>query len=182
MKVLSIDVGVKNLAYCKFDIVDDKVNISSWENVCVTETNCKKLKIEELTDDLMDLLHSSFDDSFEADIVLIENQPMLKNGMMKTVAVMIYTYFNVLKHQFGNVRSIKFISATNKLKCKKNKSEQTKSYKDRKLCSINLARLYVESTFPERLSWFDMNKKKDDISDAMLQGIYYIEHVLKVNF
>jgi len=37
MKLLSIDVGIKNLSFCLFEIADDKTTIVSWDNINLTE-------------------------------------------------------------------------------------------------------------------------------------------------
>jgi hypothetical protein len=188
-RILSIDVGIKNLSYCVLDVEEGKVQVVEWHNVAVTDANCKKIKLEDISDAVLCTLMEKFDDTFVATTVLIENQPMLKNGLMKTVAVIIYTYFNMLKLQYGNVQSVKFLSASNKLKCKKlrdisshsrNVDVEKKTYKDRKKLSIELCRRYVSSVCPHLQEWFNKEKKQDDISDCFLQGVYYIEAVLKV--
>tara|TARA_Y100001970_G_C14249837_1_gene870996 strand:+ start:3872 stop:4648 length:777 start_codon:yes stop_codon:yes gene_type:complete len=42
MKILSFDVGIKNLAYCLFEINDKEVNILKWDiiNLCNTSKKC----------------------------------------------------------------------------------------------------------------------------------------------
>ena len=96
---------------------------------------------------------------------------MLKNGLMKTLSVVIYTYFNMLKLQQGIVNQVSFISATNKLKCKKMTQVPSKVYKDRKKQGIQLAKEYLSG---ERLEWLNAQKKQDDLCDAFLAGMYYL--------
>jgi hypothetical protein len=123
-----------------------------------------------------------FNDDFHADVVLIENQPMLKNGLMKTVAVVIYTYFNMLKLQYGNVTEVRFISATNKLKhiVHGGTSGSKETYKDRKQLSIALARQHIVNVAPDFIDWFEKQSKKDDCSDALNQGLYFVyTHLIK---
>ena len=186
-KILSIDVGLKNLSFCHFvcggDIrSEEAIKIIKWDNICVTEQNCKKIQIETLTEDILTSLTETFGgEEFETDIVLIENQPSLKNGMMKTVSVIIYTFFNMMKMQQGNVSQVRFISASNKLKCKLSRelevAKQAKgSYKDRKKMSVELAKLYIAKHFPERKEWFGKQPKADDLADAFLLGIYHAEN------
>jgi hypothetical protein len=55
------------------------------------------MKLEELIECMLITLNENFDENFEADIVLIENQPALLNGNMKTISVVIYTYFNMMR-------------------------------------------------------------------------------------
>jgi len=179
MKILSLDVGLKNLSYCVLETSNGKdVKILRWDNICVLDGNIKKTSLEVLTEHVLQALIENFDDGFVADLVLIENQPMLKNGLMKTVSVVIYTYFNMMKLQFGNVSEVKFISATNKLTCKRVKDlEQaaTNTYKDRKKTSVELAKLHIQALCPEKLHWFTSHKKADDIADSLNQAISFIE-------
>jgi Poxvirus A22 protein len=180
VKVLAFDVGIKNLSFCYMSHETDKtISLINWDNLCVTDANCNKIKLEALVENLLESLIQNFTDEFDADVVLIENQPSLKNGMMKTVSVVIYTYFNMLKVQYGNIKEVRFISAMNKLKCNKVKlienGSQT-SYKDRKQLSIKLATIYVQELFPEKSEWFCKQKKKDDLADSLLYALYHIEH------
>lgn len=182
--ILSIDVGIKNLSFCLFQTSKEQTTVVNWKNITVYDGNAKKVNIEVLTEHVLQSLMEHFDETSNIDIVLIENQPMLKNGLMKTVAVVIYTFFNVLKIQFGNVKSVKFVSATNKLKCflsNNTNATSTKKtdYKERKQLSIDLAKLYIDKICPSKLEWFMQQTKKDDCADSLNQGIYYIEHVLK---
>lgn len=187
-RVLSIDVGIKNLSYCVLDADNAVVHVVDWNNIAITDKNCKKIKIEEITECILETLMSTFDSDFNADVVLIENQPMLKNGVMKTVAVVIYTYFNMLKIQFGSVKEVKFISATNKLKqvlqtpveSGQGTSISTETYKDRKQLSVALARQHIRTVAPSYIEWFEKQSKKDDCADSLNQGLYYVHtHIIK---
>lgn len=184
-KILSLDPGIKNLSYCYLSIEAGKIEILDWKNICVTQANCKKIDFELLIEQLLETLALHFDDSFAADIVLIENQP-LRNNKMKSLSVAIYTYFSMLKMHFGNIEKVQFIRATEKLKCLKYQelpatigSLGKSTYKHRKQSSIQLCRLYLMDICPEKLEWFDKQKKSDDLSDVINQAIYYIESKLK---
>lgn len=188
--ILAIDVGLKNLSYCVLSAgvstntdvstntnVSTGMNIIEWKNVCVMDKNCKKASIEEITEAVLTKLLELFDSDTSIDIVVIENQPMLKNGMMKTVSVIIYTYFNMLKVMYGNVKEVKFISATNKLKCKKalELAKTATNYKDRKSISVEVARKYLECIAPDKLEWFNSQAKSDDLADCALFAVYMAE-------
>lgn len=181
MKILAIDVGIKNLSYCLITAnrpqVDKDLVIDKWENLCITETNCKNAKIEDLTKSMLLQLLETFDSDLEIDIVAIENQPMLKNGVMKTMSVVIYTYFNLLSIMYGNIKDVRFISATNKLKCKKavKYTKDIKSYKERKSIGIDVIKEYLQDIDPSRLEWFGKQSKSDDLADCALFAIYIVE-------
>jgi hypothetical protein len=181
MKILSFDVGIKNLSYCYLDTMypnTDRTNIVDWNNLNVLEAdvNCNKVKFHDLTECVLTTLSQHFNDCFEADVVLIENQPAMKNGQMKSVSLIMYTYFNLLRMQFGNIRDVKFISATNKLKCKRvPEGSDIKTYKNRKKLSIDVTKLYIADICPDRVEWFNGLPKSDDVCDAFLQAMYFIE-------
>lgn len=184
MRILSIDVGIKHLSYCMISTTNESTRVEEWDVVSVTDQKCTKIQVEQLTENVLEKLMELFPETTSVDTVLIENQPMLKNGMMKTVSVVIYTYFNMLKLQYGSINEVKFISASNKSKCKRvaelKDAIAPSSYKDRKKLSIELTRLYIKTICPEREAWFDAQRKKDDASDSFTQCIYYIEHVLRI--
>ena len=57
----------------------------------------------------------------EADVITIENQPAFKNPKMKSIQMIIYTYFNMrgridVKNPEKYIDRILFLSASNKLK------------------------------------------------------------------
>lgn len=185
--ILSIDVGIKHLSFCVLNISSDqRIEIKQWDNVCITNGNTTKLPIGDLTESLLNSLNSHFDSDFKADYVIIENQPMLKNGLMKTMSVIIYTYFNMLKMLHGSINDIRFVSATNKLKCKgMHAIEDTllpnKTYQNRKHNSVLLARLHITKLSPHKLEWFEGQRKKDDYADSLNQAIAFIEKTFKID-
>jgi hypothetical protein len=89
---------------------------------------------------------------------------------MKTIQGMIVQYF-IMSNL--NVSNIEFISAANKLKdCDAKDKEK---YSDRKKLGIAkcLGILTDDFRFHEHLGYFNSHKKKDDLSDAFLQGMWY---------
>jgi hypothetical protein len=92
---------------------------------------------------------------------------------MKTIQGMIVQYFIM-----SNVKvdHIEFISASNKLKdCSIN---DKKTYSDRKKLGISkcLEMISTDFRFNEKLDYFQQHKKKDDLSDSFLQGIWFINN------
>lgn len=104
--------------------------------------------------------------------VIIENQIGPLAIRMKTIQGMLVQYF-VMSHL--NVEHIEFISAANKLKdCD---IQEKENYKDRKKMGIHkcLGILEKDSRLKEHCAFFNSHKKKDDLSDSFLQGIWYID-------
>jgi hypothetical protein len=112
------------------------------------------------------------------DVVIIENQLGTLATRMKTLQGMITQYFIM-----RGVPDIRFISATNKLKLFDQKKEAAGGgdkgdegcYADRKKRSIEITRslLSMQSTH-DRLLVFEKHKKKDDLADCLLQGLWWL--------
>ena len=116
--------------------------------------------------------------------VIIENQISPIANRMKTLQGMITQYF-IMRSQ----AIIEYVSSNNKLKQVPqaqdvsethegaHEGDETK-YSDRKKMGIQITKTMME-TNDMLLSWKSMfmaHKKKDDLADAFLQGLYYIYH------
>lgn len=114
-----------------------------------------------------------FENEGKIDYVIIENQIGPLAIRMKTIQGMIVQYF-IMSNL--NVEHIEFISASNKLKdCDvKDKSK----YSDRKKLGIAkcLELITTDFRFSEHVDYFNKHKKKDDLSDSFLQGIWFINN------
>lgn len=198
--ILSFDIGIKNLSYCimyKTNLnrnIND-IKIIDWGIIQLIDDDikCKTVPLETITEILYNKLHDKFID-YDIDTILLENQPVLKNPLMKSIQMIIYGYFNYEKHIMGrNIESIKLINASNKLKLGKKLKDFNNSVDVQEINKINskytknkkLAIIYTNHFLKQRLieedyekynTIFNDHKKKDDLSDAFLQGLYFIEH------
>lgn len=243
MKVLSFDVGIKNLAYCCIEYDNMSKRIFAWniinlipENPHCYISSCKKAVIQtcmyhghpinwcakhnniyatlsktkengELTkpttvhiincktietDDLRKSIIKNLDMQilpliykYNIDYVLIENQPVKKNPLMKQVMDTLYCWFLircVCDKQI--VKNINLISPSNKLK---QYAEQLNTYEDAKEkykvtknLSIDVVQDYLKTNNLTFLNnHLDKYSKKDDLCDCLLQGFYWIDKVAK---
>jgi hypothetical protein len=105
--------------------------------------------------------------------VIIENQISPIATRMKTIQGMIVQYFVMCQ---VNIKNIEFISASNKLKdC--DVKDKTK-YSDRKKLGISkcLETISTDHRFIEKVEYFNGHKKKDDLADSFLQGMWFINN------
>jgi hypothetical protein len=72
------------------------------------------------------------------------------------------------------INKIEFVAASNKLKDCDEKDKS--SYKDRKRLSIKMCieSLTTNNGFTDQIDYFDKHKKKDDLADSFLQGMWFI--------
>jgi len=107
------------------------------------------------------------------DYVIIENQISPIANRMKTIQGQIVQYFIM---SGINVVNIEFISASNKLK--EFESDDKTEYKDRKKLGIAKTQEIVQhnENFSNMLDYFNTHKKKDDLADSFLQGLWFIKN------
>jgi hypothetical protein len=235
MKILSWDVGIYNLSYCILEKneIDGQTNIIGWDIVNLVDNEKMKKNKTELFENIPIKLQE-INELLNVDYVVIENQPSLKNPQMKSIQMILYSYFIILGKavnfgEFKNIKNIDFCSASNKLKVydgpkivfqekvkkppklKKgevspvaspapiaistenivkdeegdeiintdvvevSKKKATLKYADKKKLAIAHAQYYVDNTFTTYKDFFSSHKKKDDLADSLLQGLYYLK-------
>ena len=124
-------------------------------------------------------------------MVYIENQPVLKNPIMKTISICLFTFFNIKKMQINSkIKSINFISATVKTRMPfynqinnnyivMTKMNKINDYKNRKIFCIDITHEIVEQLSNSYYnivakSFYSQSKKKDDLADTLLYVLYII--------
>ena len=244
-KILSFDVGISNLAYCKIFFDPEKKDyaqykIMDWgiidikkkllDNLPNNDDNInnefvssyKKMKVKELKEQmenhdlstvgnkkdlivtcekflkkkglLKQIKHFSIleigkvlflelkknkENFVDVDEIVIENQPVLKNPKMKSIQMMLYSFFLLeMINNNENIKNIKLISPRNKLKIYKGKIDKTQfNIKSKYTLTKKLAVLYCEEMIQDdekNSLFFSNHSKKDDLADSYLQGAYYL--------
>lgn len=131
--------------------------------------------------------------------IYIENQPVFKNPIMKSISVGIYTFFCMKKILYPkSINSINFINATTKTKEDfiinlrklvglESKITDFAIYKKRKdfsedIVSQIIPKLKYDLEYINNIIStinYDKTKKKDDLADTLLYQIYIIMYLLK---
>ena len=134
-----------------------------------TKTKVKDFDVVTLGKTIRDKYDERFK-QYTIETILIENQLGNIAPKMKSIQGMVIQYF-IMKHQ----DKIECISATNKLKRFLDKGSK---YAERKKKGMELTKqsLEVHKELCEWKSHYVSHKKKDDLADSFLQGIWYIEH------
>lgn len=164
MKILSFDVGIKNLAYCVLN--NDK--IEKWSVLNITsnskENNCTKL-VQTL---------DACDDILNSDIVLIEKQPS-KNNKMRIIEGLLNAYFVIkgITNEQSAINEVKVYSAKHKLGNDTFKGKA--NYSQRKKLSVFRCGCFLKQTNQSDIivDIFDKSNKKDDLADCLLQALSF---------
>ena len=171
-------------------LINEYVHQNYFENIETKKAD--KIDLFNIGLNIKTKFNKLFETEGKIDYVIIENQISPIATRMKTIQGMIVQYFIMSNIQ---VDHIDFISAANKLKNfnindnniqndinlenneKTSKSEKTK-YSDRKKMGISkcLEIITNDFRFNEHIDYFNKHKKKDDLSDSFLQGLWFISH------
>lgn len=221
MKILSWDVGIINLSYCIIEYDEDtKENkILFWGIINLIDDPIMKKNMNLVFENIPKKLHEN-NFLLDVDVVVIENQPSLKNPKMKSIQMIVYSYFlmfgKVLNENENKIQQIDFCNASNKLKVYKgpeislddlkkkkkkvdnnslitdfiedkkddietveleikSKKSTKLSYSDKKKMAVAHVNYFLKENNDENnLEFFNKHKKKDDLADSYLQGLYMI--------
>jgi len=146
---ISIDVGIKNLAY----IVYDKT-IIEWKVVEIGSSKASLIDIGKSLYETLELIDYDFEE------VIIENQIGPNAIRMKSLQGMITMYF------IGKGCTITYWNPCNKLRPF---TKEKLSYTERKKLSVKVTKDIITEHFKENLIYFTEHKKKDDLADCFLQ-------------
>ena len=96
------------------------------------------------------------------DIVCIENQPALKNPTMKTVQMILYSYF-LINGVPNNIKNIEMVNARNKLKVyngPKIECDIKNKYNKNKFLAIKYCEYMIKNEDSKFINLYNNSKKK----------------------
>lgn len=151
MKILAIDVGIKNLALC---YCEDGVPIE-WcnEQLC----DCAYEPSQNVPYILRFVRR--WEHLFEgADIVVVERQ--MRVNMRIIEAVFQALFFD--KTRLLSARSVKQRFGLSR-----------RNYRQNKQAAVEYVQQYLSAKLPDRVAWFEAQRKKDDLADALLMALFF---------
>tara|TARA_B100001996_G_C18474818_1_gene521439 strand:- start:162 stop:755 length:594 start_codon:yes stop_codon:yes gene_type:complete len=171
MLLLSIDVGIRNLAYVVINVdeIDKKSSIIDWNIMELCEKDENACKVDntkigaKMNEHMLKLL-----DKFVFDKVIIENQIGQNAIKMKSIQSMIVMFF--VTQNYKQEQIINY-NAANKLKYFLGKKKTT--YAERKKLSKKITNEICISQYSDWVVFFQQCKKKDDLADCLLQVLDY---------
>jgi len=161
-----IDIPPKSTKDIILSLIDKHINdlyfsiiqpikASNMDLICIGR-NINIMLTKELEQHLTEITH-----------VIIENQISPKANRMKSIQGMLTQYFIIKTNSI-----IEYISSENKLK---HLDTKDLTYTDRKKLGIDeCKKLIIDLNENDWIDFFNKHKKKDDLSDCYLQGIWYL--------
>jgi len=184
--LISFDIGIKNLAVCVLVATNESktAKILVWKIISLAEKGEKIPNLNELSGRLfteLDNITNDIGQEREIDTVLLENQPSRLNGTMKSIQMMIYSYYQMRRHWEGIVKNVQMVSASQKLLNHKYEiapelmetMKNKKAYEITKWKSIQITKKYIEND-AKLIEMFNSYKKLDDMGDSCLQCISWL--------
>ena len=192
MLFISFDIGIKNLALCISKKTDENLEIIDWRVITLADRKKDVNGLNNISEILfyeLDNIVGSLEElKLSINYVLIENQPSNLNGIMKSIQLLIFSYFSLLKHWDKLNMNVLLINASLKLQyhtfkpeplikidSQRTKKEQKRDkYRNNKNDGIEITKYYIKDN--EILNnYFIKYKKKDDLADTLLQTVSYIK-------
>lgn len=177
MLLISFDIGIRNLAVALLELTSDGLTVHELKNISLCAAEEKIPGLDQLSQSCFAALDELIGERV-VHTVLLENQPVMKNPLMKSVQMLIYSYFQLRHHWNGDFEKILMVSATMKLKGHDFELPPTDKtgYKRNKWAAVELAKLYCQDDDTLRAIW--TKRKADDLADALCQALSWIRRNL----
>ena len=169
---IECDISMKKCELLK--IVNTFISDNCFEPICVNNVSASTVDLVTIGRIIKNKFNAIFKCD-DIDIVIIENQISPIANRMKTVQGMISQYFIMNNDKI----KIEFISSSNKLKMFTPENISTTTYSERKKLGVAVCFEKLSTTNKHFKDLFTNHKKKDDLADCFLQGLWYITHKLK---
>ena len=156
----------------------------SFRLIKLKKTNANTFPIEQLKLNLFKIL-DGLPQLLQVDEMIIENQPTFKNPRMKSISNALFDYFLIRgivdkEKTKSTINLVRFMCPSNKLKVNNDntisilsKTEDGEKYKLTKALAVQYCKQMIQDD-KKHLDFLMSSKKKDDLSDCYLQGIYYL--------
>jgi hypothetical protein len=186
-RILSFDVGIRHLALADITkTAEATYKLNRWDILPLIPDD---MKVKETNmDNMTEALYTTLDEWYPhgsedlPETVYVENQPALKNPIMKSIQMIVYGYFTGRRiWMVEGGLAVRFVSASQKVKWAQSKGycQIDPTIKNRytatKRASIVATEVVLRSFFEEKdIAIFQASKKKDDLADCLLQGLYVL--------
>ncbi len=153
------------------------------------QPGAKRMPPESLFDTCISLIQTlqKYESTFIlSDHVIMEEQPN-KNPMMKKLSMMIFSFFTQNSKSFrddSRITNVQLISPKHKLQVYTGPPVQCdhlkQQYDKNKFLSVEYCKWFLDGT--EYLPLMMDHKKKSDLADCLLQGLWFVKNIVFGNF
>lgn len=150
------------------DTISSYMNTHQLENSKSSTKSANTMNLVSIGIELNKQLNKHIPNLDDLDHVIIENQIGPIAIRMKSIQGMITQYF-IMK----NITNITFVSSANKLK---RFIDKKTTYDERKKIGINITKDILAEKSSEWLHVVTTHKKRDDLADSFLQGLWFLEN------
>ncbi len=191
-RVISFDVGIRHLAFAEIDVLstatETRLRIVRWETIDLGP----RVAGADVPVAVVSAMRARFASGGDGapTCVLIENQPAFKNAAMKTVQVALHTFFVMAggyavrlvsascKHSAETMRQIAGPTADPppppaSAAAPPEGAKSGAAYRARKAAAVRACEQLLVDVLAdeERAAWLRSHKKRDDLSDCLLQAV-----------
>jgi hypothetical protein len=176
-----VDINDKKVGFCGNKTCQSRMSLSYPPD----QNNVNIKKIKKITTKSLSLIDmgrtmvqelDKKNNFLNADIIVLENQPVLKNPTMKSIQMILYSYFLI---RGDPQMQMQLFSAKNKLNVYNGPDivcNKKGDYAKRKYLSVEYTKYFLKNNLP-KLQWFLEHTKKDDLADSYLQGMTYYNNI-----
>lgn len=151
MRVVSIDVGLRNFGYA----IIDNGSLIDFDSICIWDLVPKTKRTDYPY--IARVLVDNTDIFKDADVILIERQMQAR---MKMIACALRCFFWEKSKMIAPLSVRKYFKIS------------TGVYKENKKASKNFVERFLDHSQTEK---YKSSKKQDDMADAIIQGMYYVQ-------
>ncbi len=151
MRVVSIDVGLRNFGYA----IINNGTLIDFDSICIWDLVPKKKRTDYPY--IARVLVDNTDIFKDADVILIERQMQAR---MKMIACALRCFFWDRSQMIAPLSVRKYFKIS------------TGVYKENKKASKNFVVRFLDHSQTEK---YKSSKKQDDMADAIIQGMYYVQ-------
>jgi len=198
MRVLSVDLGVRNLAWCVLERTPDKdpafadapfhgqkITVLHWRVVDIVkqagveeDVNLNKTDVAACVPWFVTTVEHFWDElTAGVELAVLEAQPtarVMTNGGRCISNIRTKVLSHVLQAMLLKARiPVQFVSPSVKLKDAKDMMADATDYREHKKAAIILTNRAVETLDSHAKSLWDCKGKRDDLADAFLQGVAF---------
>ena len=158
----------------------------------IKKIKCKNIDVAKINLNMINIFDNKYKHFLNTSTILIELQPVYLGPKMKSISNNLFTYFTIRglvdkKINNSTIENVKYIFAKSKLRINDENTievlNKSTSDSNKYKLSKELSKQYTRQLLQNddiNLKFFDTQSKQDDLADAYLQAVFYINKKIKI--